>query len=265
MRRHKTIFVCAVLFCTAILTACSGGIDYITEQTVLPENPKSIVIEWHEGGGMLPEGQDIYISKDSSYYSLWQNQRHQKMYFTTSDEELKSLYQIFVEHDFSNIRLIEEQEVYDRGGTSIRLVADGKNYNKNNSGMTFLHENDVDAYFEIETAVYDFAMLKIEDQKINLEISIDQSVLNCPYSLYLALNQNTLVDVEDSVINQTYQAEVYAGQNEIDLGLYYKDSNDYYGYPAMFSREYPIIEVSDSSNHVKIKYNSKTKMLEVVN
>ncbi|MBK9193132.1 MAG: hypothetical protein IPM77_17440 [Crocinitomicaceae bacterium] len=165
MKRQKHFLVCAILFCTVILTACSGGIDYITEQTVLPENPKSVVIQWDEGGGMLPEGQDIYISKDSSFYSLWQNQRDQKMYFNTSEQELKSLYQVFVEHDFSNIRMIEEQEVYDRGGTSIRLIADGKYYDKNNSGMTFLHENDVDAYFEVETAIYDFAMKKLKTRK----------------------------------------------------------------------------------------------------
>lgn len=247
------------------LNSCTGGRTFLVENTVLPENPKSIVIEWSEGGGMLPEGQNIYISKDSSYYSIWQDQRNQKIYFNTSENELKSLYQIFVDNDYGNIRLIEEQEVYDRGGTSIRLIADGKYFDKNNSGMTFLHENDVDAYYEVETAIYDFAMKKIEDKKIQLEISIDPSVLNSPFSLYLGLNQNTLADPEDSTFETRYVADVFPGQNAIDMGLYYKDSTDYYGYPAMHSREYPIIEVSDSLNQITIKYNLKTRMLEIVN
>jgi len=253
-----------VLLCY-ILNSCSGGNSFLVENTLLPEDPKKLEIVWHEGGGMLPEGQDIYISKDSSYYSVWQNQRNQKIYFNTSELELKQLYQVFMDNDYGNIRLIEEQEVYDRGGTSIRLIADGKYFDKNNSGMTFLHENDVDAYFEIETAIYDFAMKKVEEKKIQLEISIDQSVVNSPFSLYLGLNQNTLVDPEDSVFNLNFQTEVFPGQNEIDMGLYYKDSSDYYGYPAMHSREYPIVEVSDSLNQITIKYNLKTRMLEIVN
>jgi hypothetical protein len=75
----------ASLAISLLIFACSGeGGGSIFNGSELPEKPEKISFEWSDGGGMLPEGENIYISEDSSYWSMWRLDYEQKIYFTTS-------------------------------------------------------------------------------------------------------------------------------------------------------------------------------------
>jgi hypothetical protein len=245
-----------------LMSACSGeGGTAVFSGSDLPADPEKIIIEWHEGGGMLPEGQEIYLSTDSSYYSMWRDQTHQKLYFNTSAEELKSIYQVFTDNDFDKIRLLEEQEVYDRGGTSISLNADGKNFSKNNSGMTFLHEDDYEEYNAIENNIYDFAKSKIENQKTKTTVKIGNELLAGNYLIYININGNIAYnsDTDDSLLTQL-DTLLYTASNEFILNLYNKDSLNYYGSPSFIESVYLTKEISDTSNTVLFSLDKKGKI-----
>lgn len=256
---RKNITVCFLLACS--LFSC-GGNSLFAPQNTLPENPEKIVIEWYEGGGMNPESESIYLSEDSSYWSHWRIPGEQKVYFNTSAEELKNLYQTFNEFDFANIRLIEEQEVYDRGGTSIRLQADGKFYDKNNSGMTFIHQSDVDNYFEIETAIYDFAKNKTALLKMPFELVIAENILKSKYKLNLMINGQSILYVKDSIYPGLIDTMLYPGLNEFTFGIYDADTLDYYGYPSRIEEISAVRFISDSVSSIRFSLKSGTIIAE---
>lgn len=234
------------------LFSCSGeGGNSIFSSSDLPENPEKIVIEWNEGGGMLPEGQNIYISLDSSYYYNWHDQTKQKLYFNTSEEELNEIYQVCIDNDFDGIRLNEEEAVCDRGGTSIRLIIDGKYYDKNSSGGTFIHESDIEEYAAVENKIYGFAMSKIEDMKIKTTIKVSPE-LTSNYLVYINVNGRTVFnsDTDDSLLLQS-DTLLYEAVNGFDLQLYDKDSLDNYGYAAFLKSYYFSKVISDTSNVVE--------------
>lgn len=233
-----------------LLFACSGeGGGGIFNVSKLPENPEKLTIEWSDGGGMLPEGENIYISKDSSYWSMWRLDYEQKIYFTTSSEEMDQLYQAFLDNDFDKINLIEEQEVYDRGGTSIRLIADGKYFDKNNSGMTFVHENSWDEYNAVSNAIYSFAKKKTEWSKIPVKVKLSNSLLNSNYLIYINVNDRTIYNSDRDSAPAEKDTMLYAAPNGFDVMLYRKDSIDSYGNET-FLKSFQFIKTFSAEDNV---------------
>lgn len=243
-----TLFYCLAV--SLLIFACSGESGgSILSGSALPENPDKISIQWSDGGGMLPEGENIYISEDSSYWSLWRLDYEQKIYFTTSSEEINQLYEVFLENDFDKIKLIEEQEVYDRGGTSIWLNADGKSFNKNNSGMTFVHENSWEEYDAVSKAIYSFAKQKTESNKIPVKVKLSDSLLKSNYLIYINVNNWTIYNSDrDSALTEK-DTMLYAAPNGFDVMLYRKDSLDHYGNEA-FLKSFQFIKTFSKSDNV---------------
>lgn len=242
-----------ILFVIPVLIfACSGeGSSTLFGGPDLPANPEKIIIEWSEGGGMLPEGENIYLSTDSSYYYMWKDQTQQKLYFNTSEQELKEIYQVCLDNDFDKIRLIKEQEVYDRGGTSIRLILDGKYFDKNNSGMTFLHDGDVDNYYAVENKIYSFAISKIENQKTKTTLKIGQKLLAENYLVYININgSNVYASDTDDSLKKVVDTMLYTAPNEFVMNLFDRDSLNSYGSPAFFKSVWLTKTISDTSNTV---------------
>ncbi|MBK9592788.1 MAG: hypothetical protein IPO32_15260 [Crocinitomicaceae bacterium] len=233
-----------------LIFACSGeGGGSIFNGSELPANPEKLTIEWSDGGGMLPEGENIFISEDSSYWSMWRLDYEQKIYFTTSSEELNQLYQVFLENDFDQIKLIEEQEVYDRGGTSIRLITDGKYFDKNNSGMTFVHDNSWDNYAAVSDAICSFAKEKTESSKIPVKVKLSNSLLKSNYLIYINVNDHTIYNSDrDSALTEK-DTVVYAAPNGFDVMLYRKDSTDSYGNEA-FLKSFQFVKTFSAEDHV---------------
>jgi hypothetical protein len=243
-----------ILFLSVAVTffvfACSGeGGGTLFSGSALPENPEKVIFEWSDGGGMLPEGENIYISEDSSYWSMWRLNYEQKIYFTTSSEEIDELYQVFLDTDFDKINLIEEQEVYDRGGTSIRLIADGKYFDKNNSGMTFVHENSWDEYAAVSDAIYSFAKEKTASSKIPVKLKLSNSLLKSNYLIYINVNDRTIYNSNrDSALTEK-DTILYAAPNGFDVMLYRKDSLDSYGNEA-FLKSFQFIKTFSATDNV---------------
>lgn len=257
-RTKKMVELISVL---VALSACSGNSNPLV-QSDLPNAPNEIIFEWSDGGGMLPEGENIYISEDSSYYSFWHVDIDQKIYFNSSKSEMDSLYSIFKNEKFDQIELIEEGEVYDRGGTSIRLIADGKYFDKNNSGMTFVNKSWQKTYDDLSSALYSFALKKIENQKVKVTVGFDKKILEENLKLYISINGNSIFNT-DNDSNAFYRDTlIYQAAHVFEATVYDKDSLNSYGSPAFLETVFlqcDNINQSDtiyfywSENQVKVK------------
>jgi hypothetical protein len=231
-----------------ILLACSGeGGGNMFSSSELPENPGSIVITWYDGGGMLPEGEDIYISEDSCVWTQWKDQSERRLKFEMTKAEIRELYQVFLDNDFDQIAILEEQEVYDRGGTSINVTVDRKQFGKSNSGMSFVKEGSWDEYAAVENAIYNTAQERTSHLRTNAVINLTDNLLNSGLIIDLAVNDDYLYNSQDSARQSVFTHPVYMGENQFTLTLSDPDSITYYGYPAILTTEWFVKDITEDS------------------
>ena len=135
----------------ALLVATIGIVFYLSQKGLLPNNPlassslpqkrpQGMVIEMHNGGGMLPISKGVYISADSCYQQNQAYRTKNKTYFKLSAKELDQLYQTFVHNKFDLIKT-QHSQTHDRGGTSIYLRINRKTYQIHNSGSTYIRKS----------------------------------------------------------------------------------------------------------------------------
>lgn len=231
-----------------LLISCSGeNGGNIFSGSELPGDPEKIIITWYDGGGMLPEGEDIYISEDSCVWTQWQNQSERRLKFTMTKEEIRELYQVFLDNDFDRIDVLEEQEVYDRGGTSISVFADGKNFSKSNSGMSFVKEGSWDEYAAVENAIYNLAVERTSHLKTQAVIKFTDKLMNAGLIITLNVNDEYLYNSQDSALKSIFVHPVYKGENEFTVSLSDPDSMTYYGYPAILMTEWFVKDITEDS------------------
>jgi len=257
-RRRSAKSLLTIAFFVLIFSSCGeNGTSILGGESALPENPKKIEIRWFSGGGMLPEGEDIFISADSCYWNRWQDQCKLHLDFKMTDAEVRSLYQVFLDHDFNDIDMLEEQEVYDRGGTSIDVNCDNIYYQKSNSGMSFVMENDWDDYGAIENAIYSATMERVEKFKMKSTVKLSDNLIKSGLVVNLTVNHNALYDSsKDSLKTKKteFNETVYQGENQFTMSLFDPDSLNNYGYMNCLTTVWFVKSISDTSNTVVFDY-----------
>lgn len=244
--KYYSFFTIFILF-----VACAGSSILSTESN-LPDQPEKIVIRWRQDGGMLPESENIHISVDSCQYVLWRNRCELKVDFTASQAEIMELYAVFKLNQFDKIKVIEEQEVYDRGGTSVDISLDNKYINKSNSGMSFIHEKDWQAYAAVEKAIFDFTFSRIESKKINTRIELSKKLVESKDIIELNVNGNYIYNSSKDNVSDNFETLLYPGDNEFEINLFYKDSLNQYGGNAFFQSDRIVTKISDTTNSIRI-------------
>lgn len=215
----------------------------------LPETPEKFSILYSEDAGMLPEGVKISINPDSCVWDLWNGNFDKRLTFNLSESELDQIYQVFLENEFDLIEVVEE-EVYDRGGSSLSITVDGTYYGVSNAGGSFIKEAYIDRYFACVDAVLTRTYEKINAQKVHVRIEVSEALMFSDYFLNINFEDGILFSaLEDSLnhelienLTQGYEVELYPGNTYFGLELLYKDSNNIYNYPAIYRR----IEIVDT-------------------
>lgn len=192
----------------------------------LPENPKNIQIRWSEDGGMLPEYKRIYLSNDSCSYLSSKNQVDQLVEFSLPLQDLKSLYQIFYDNKFNEIKTYEE-EIYDRGGSTISLTADTQSYSISNSGMTLIDKNYISNYQTIEEAVLNVAHTEVNKQNRTVIVDLDTTITNSTNNVILYVNGNTEYSEEKNGEFFTLELDLLPMNNKFEI-YFMKDGNNPY-------------------------------------
>lgn len=101
------------------------------------EMPSDFYVRFYRGGGMRPEYTEIYFDKDISYVKERKGREEEIVCFRTDPELLKNLYESIRKNRFDRIETRTEK-IYDRGGESVQVGAEGETYNKSDSGMTLI-------------------------------------------------------------------------------------------------------------------------------
>lgn len=204
---------------------------------------------------MLPEGENVYISKDSSYWEEWTYESEKKTYLSISPSEVADLYNVFRENHFDLIGVNEEQEVYDRGGTSVDITVDGKYFDKSSSGMSFIAEQDWDEYANVESAILKLVHEKLDEKRQFTRIVLSDSLLNSGYLIQLSVEQKLVYDSKvDSLRNSDIEMRLLPGENLFEIYLMYRDSLNQYGSNAIFYNENYVGDIDVGRNRVKFDF-----------
>ncbi|HRE40634.1 MAG TPA: hypothetical protein PLG90_04820 [Ignavibacteria bacterium] len=136
MSKIYSIITLILFFCNACLIP--GESNTVLKNTL----PDDLKIQYTRHTGMLPEYENLLITKDSCVLIEVTDKTVDTTKFKLSEQELKKLYNIFLENNFSGIETTIE-EVYDRGGATITLSWKNgvrKSVEKSNAGRSFVKE-----------------------------------------------------------------------------------------------------------------------------
>jgi len=123
-----------------LFLAVSAGCNLQGQDGSLPKSrPSDFQLTYHVDGGMRYYFEDLEIGPDSCRFTI--NDHGQKLVnrFSMTPAELDELYAILISNKFERIRSLHQQ-VYDRGGESIRVSWNkGANYmNVSNAQDSFI-------------------------------------------------------------------------------------------------------------------------------
>ena len=162
-------YLFAVLL-TALVSGCSTN--------DMPEQrPEDLTIVYKEDGGMADMGKTIFLSKDSNYVIFRNNGTENKVYLKYNKADIDNIYKILRDKRFSNIGTHTEDEVYDRGGSSITVSFGGESITKSNTGTTYVDESSKKTYGEISTAINKMVDDFLELLKRNFKIELDTTLI----------------------------------------------------------------------------------------
>lgn len=126
------------------LTACTSQLP--------AGRPSDFAVNYGISGGMMPYGSSLYIDNSHVTTTTFNQGVTIGATFTPSASELDALYQTILDSQFDRIQTYEEQ-VYDRGGSSISVTVNGETYNKADGGMSYIQANWQTAYNDVEQAI----------------------------------------------------------------------------------------------------------------
>ncbi len=171
---------------------CTMGFKY----DPLPESrPDKLVIEYHVNGGMRYYSEALYISEDSSYYTINDAGAISRVNFVMSANELDELYKVFSENKFDKIKTHEVQ-VYDRGGSNIYIQWEKTRFvSVSNSGMSFIDDAWQKEWLVCVNAIQQIIKYQSEKQLRDYELRCDKSLFGKQVNIYI--NNDNIVKNQD--------------------------------------------------------------------
>ena len=105
------------------------------------ELPSDFQLTLNYDEGMGPHSYTIYLSTTHSYYQSTTNQEDERLWerylFYPTTSQLLEIYHAIEEYELKDIKTSQE-DIYDRGGTDIRITADGEDLDIYNSGVSVI-------------------------------------------------------------------------------------------------------------------------------
>ncbi len=201
--KYQSIFILYTLFIfSGFICAKSTG-----DNSPLPENrPQNIRFSYSLSGGMMYYSENIFISKDSCFYSINFGGTVSRVNFKLSESELDKLYRVFVENRFDKIKTYEEM-VYDRGGESISLNwGKGNIARVSNSGITFVKDSWSAEWNACLRAMVTLAKDRMNEQLKTYEIKLDSSLFG--KECYIQINQNIVFPKSKLIAERDDEKEI---------------------------------------------------------
>ncbi|HJY63237.1 MAG TPA: hypothetical protein VJ455_03700 [Ignavibacteria bacterium] len=193
--RHKmSIFLILFSYFLLSLTCfyCTMGFKY----DPLPElRPNKLVIEYHLSGGMRYYSEALYISEDSSYFTINDGGAISRVNFIMSANELEGLYKVFIDNKFDKIKTHEVQ-VYDRGGSSVYIQWEKTRFvSVSNSGMSFIDGGWQKEWNACINALEQIIKYQSEKQVREYELRYDKSLFG--HEINVFINNDNVIKNQD--------------------------------------------------------------------
>lgn len=263
MKIHN--FITLPLF--LVLTACPqnpNNEENGSSNSKLPDSPKEFELTMSDGGGMTPEWEEVYISRDSAYWSFDRYKHETKIKWKLSDKEFDQFYDDLKAEKFDQIKSNCEGEVYDRGGISIRIIIDGEYYDIDNSGNCFIKEKYAENYSNVVGLINKQIADHVNAQLIEVPLVVGDELLNSGYDVYVDVNQSSgSFHAHPDTTEMNFM--MYPGFNQFVIRMNYRDSTNYYGSPAQFAYEQLFEEIDSSTQNVTINWVDEKIDIQVNN
>ncbi len=138
----------------SLLSNCKS-VDADSTTVDEPKKYSELRVYYQYNAGMLPESEHILISSvDTSYRIYKKDFEEKKSEWVATKEELDVLYQKLVEQTYWKITSQRSNGVvFDRGGVILTISVDGKQYEINNAGNSFVEEKWYSHLAAIEIAI----------------------------------------------------------------------------------------------------------------
>jgi hypothetical protein len=204
--------------------SCSKDITEGRKNDPLPDaRPEKLVVEYHVDGGMMYYSEALYISEDSSYYTVNDGGAISRLNFMLSKAEMDKLYKIFTDNNFDRIKTFDKK-VLDRGGSSVFMRwGKDKIASVSNSGMSFVKESWQKEWNACESALQDLIRGQKELNKKPYEIRFDKTMFGRDVSVYINNEQvipnSTLMAEHDYDDHVSRTVNLIPGQNRMSFSF----------------------------------------------
>lgn len=216
---------------------CLLFIFYACEK--LPKDrPYDCVVELHEAGGMLPVSSDIILrTSDSSSIALNVYGANMEEKFMLTETEADTLYKVFQDQEFINIKATEKDRVMDRGGTSIVLQYGATILKKSNAGNSFVDTKWQANFQTVENTIRFLAKQKMDAAAPKVTVTLDSSLWAMDKQVILTINFTSLArylyNSETDGVQAIHTMPLPEGSNYIQLDL--MNPPDEKGRPNVFA------------------------------
>lgn len=192
----------------------------VNMQTRIPEErPEKFYVELNESGGRMHHGKTIYLSPTESFMEWNYQDAEHSVSFTLTENELNQLWTTLFINKFDRITSNEE-EVYDRGGITVRLSYGDTFFSQSNSGMSFIDGRWSDEFWDVVDVIENLAGSKIETEEKPFQIILDDAL--AADLQYLSIDENALFNHTNDTLSQTdglYQFTVNLLEGEYYLSV----------------------------------------------
>jgi len=204
---------------------------------------------WTNSGGVTPNSETIYLSKDSCSLLVKKLGYKNVLTFQLTTKQLNELDSVLNVNQFDKIKTITEK-VYDRGGTKIIVNKGNEKIEVSNASMSFVQKGFIANYKAIENKILDLTYTEINKQKVTVAIKLDGSITK--------LKGDVLVFVN----GKEYYNEKNDGEFlEFDLDLF-NSHNEFTVYVMQFGSTFNTVE-KKIKTELKVLPESKSITLSI--
>ncbi len=201
--------------------SCTGKISDGKNDPLPDKRPEKFIIEYRLDGGMRYYSEALYISEDSSYFTINDGGAISRINFILDDKELDRIYKVFTDNEFDRIQTYEEK-VYDRGGNSVYLRwGNGKFNSVSSSGMNFIDKDWIDEWNICISSLRKIISTQSDKQKKEYEIRFGKSLfgkkVNVHINNYQLISGSILASEQDNEESITKSALLIPGKHRLSI------------------------------------------------
>jgi len=174
----------------------------------------------------MPKHETIFISKDSCIHEIIDKGRVEQRHFSLTKNQLSSLYDEIYNNNYATIKS-DSIPVLDRGGSRISLKIDGIDYDISNFGYNVTKEEFKPNFLNIENAIKHVAYTKLENQKSDFNILLDESITQTNNHVILYINDNEVYNEQKDGEFESFSIKLFKNSNTFKVLMMKRGTNSY--------------------------------------